>query len=194
MTTPAPNSVGILGGSFDPVHLGHISIAEDALKLMALNEVWFIPTAQSPFKQKPPQASAYHRLRMLKLALRDYEFMDYLDWEIEGPTPSYTIHTVERLKKEFPNTQFFWILGSDMLESLPQWHRFKELRYIIDFIVAERSSFTPPIPDLKLYFIKNRHHPASASEIRQRIKERLPLEDYLPESVINYIRINQLYI
>lgn len=188
--------IGILGGSFDPIHNGHLTIARDAMLQAELDMVFFMPTAQSPLKNHSPIASDSQRYRMIELALQNHPKFDVLDWELVEQGISYTINTAHLLKKNWPHIHFYWIIGSDLLESLFQWKQINELVELIDFIVVQRkggSTETPIIPNLKIQRINNPLCNISSSEIRQRVIEKKPIDELVPIEVRNYILINNIY-
>lgn len=188
--------IGILGGSFDPIHNGHIAIAQDAYLQAALDMVFFMPTAQSPLKAHNPLANDIQRYRMIELALQNQPKFDVLDWELVEQGVSYTINTVHMLKKSWPQIRFYWIIGSDLLESLSQWKQINELVELIEFIVVQRPGSvveTPPIPNLKIQRINNPLCNISSSEIRQMVRAGKPIDELVPIEVKNYILINNIY-
>lgn len=188
--------IGILGGSFDPVHNGHIAIAQDAMLQAGLDMVFFMPTAQSPLKDHAPLASDKERYRMIELALQNHPKFDVLDWELVEQGVSYTINTVHRLKKNWPRIRFYWIIGSDLLESLSQWKQISELVELIEFIVVQRPGRlveTPSIPNLRIQRINNPLCDISSSEIRQRVREGQPIDELVPVEVKNYILVHKIY-
>lgn len=188
--------IGILGGSFDPVHNGHIAMAQDSILQVGLDMVYFMPTSQSPLKGHSPIASALDRYKMIELAISNNPKFEVLDWEILRSDVSYTIDTVKILKKNWPQMNFYWIIGSDLLQSLPQWKEINQLVQLIEFIAVQRStaSFTQPsIPNLKLHFLNNPLYEISSTEIRLALQTHQPIDNVLPIAVKNYILINKLY-
>lgn len=188
--------IGILGGSFDPIHNGHIAIAQDTMLQAELDMVFFMPTSQSPLKAHKPLASDKQRYRMIELALQSHPKFDVLDWELVEQGVSYTINTVHMLKKNWPQIRFCWIIGSDLLESLSQWRQINELAELIEFAVVQREGGmieTPPIRNLRIQRINNPLCNISSSEIRQRVKDGQPIDELVPVEVRNYILIHKIY-
>lgn len=189
--------IGILGGSFDPIHNGHLAIAQDSILQFGLDLAFFMPTAQSPLKNHPPLAPAFARYKMIELAIQNHPKLDVLDWEILREGPSFTIDTVNILKKNWPHTNFYWIIGSDLLQSLPQWKDINQLVQLIEFIVVQRTisihTPPPPIPNLIIHEINNPLYQISSSEIRLALQQNKPIDNLLPLEVKNYILINNLY-
>lgn len=189
--------IGILGGTFDPVHVGHKVIAGDAAELMRLDRLYFIPTAQNPLKSCPPLAAAEHRLAMLELLCAAEESWDILAWEIEAGGKSYTIDTVTRLRNAHAQAQLFWIIGADQVADLARWHRIHELAAMIEFIVFARPGHVidteEPVPGIRIHEVAGRQVGVSATEIRRRLGQRKPVDMYLPNSVSRYIQVHALY-
>lgn len=189
--------IGILGGSFDPIHNGHIAIAQDSILQIGLDMVFFMPTAQSPLKGHHPHVPAPARYKMIELALQHLPKLDVLDWEILREGNSFTIDTAKLLKKNWPNISFYWIIGTDLLQSLPQWKDINQLVQLIEFIVVQRptSIHTPPpyIPNLKIHEINNPLYQISSSEIRLALHQKKPIDNLVPLEIKNYILINHLY-
>lgn len=188
--------IGILGGTFDPIHNGHIAIAQDSMLQAGLDMIYFMPTAQSPLKDHNPIAKASDRYKMIELALKHHPKFDVLDWEILREGVSYTIDTVNMLKKNWPHISFYWIIGSDLLESLPQWKEITQLVQLIEFIVLQRPGSSPPLPPLPNLKILKIHNPPcdiSSSQIRFNIQNKKPINNLVPLEVNNYILINKIY-
>lgn len=188
--------VGILGGSFDPVHNGHLSIARDCIYQAGLDMVYFMPNIRNPLKGEPTVASPQNRYRMLELALQNEPKMDVLDYEITQKHPVYTIQTAKKLKKNWPKVRFFWIIGSDALQTLPYWKEIEQIGSYIEFLLVTRPSYAyklPNIENLSIKAVNNELVCMSASEIRNAFKREQPLEGVLPEAVYTYILVNKLY-
>lgn len=190
--------IGLLGGGFDPIHLGHMAIAKNALKEAGLDGVYFIPAYHSPFKEDRPHVSDEERLRMLRIALEPYPQFEYLDWEIERGKVSYTIDTVRELVYQWPEVRFCWIIGGDLVQSLDKWKEAEKLVNMVEFIVVDRPGYhyDPPknkFKHLNIKRIKGERLSISSTEIRKRLKVGESVEGELDEGVHNYITINRLY-
>jgi nicotinate-nucleotide adenylyltransferase len=131
--------VGILGGTFDPPHLAHLRIAEEALEAFSLDEVWFCPAFDPPHRKEKPKANFEERLHMTSLAVENNPAFKVIDLE-RGESPSYTIITLQKLKKLFPKLNFYLIIGWDSFLELPSWHRYKELIDLAELIVCTRGN------------------------------------------------------
>jgi nicotinate-nucleotide adenylyltransferase len=131
--------VGILGGTFDPPHLAHLRIAEEAREAFSLNEVWFCPAFDPPHRKEKPKADFEERLHMTSLAVANNPAFKVIDIE-RGESPSYTIITLQKLKKLFPQVNFYLIIGWDSFLELPSWHRYQELIDYAELIVCTRGN------------------------------------------------------
>ncbi len=174
--------VGLLGGSFDPVHLGHVGIAREALKQLSLNEVWFI-LANDPNLKDPLVADFLARYDMLKIALATNQEFKICDIEKSLPTPSYTINTVIELKRLNPEIDFYFLIGSDQANQLDKWHRIAELKELVTFKIITRgdSNEGDVVIPLDTY-------PQSSSGFRSGKVE------YLDAKVWQYIVKQELYL
>ena len=132
--------IGILGGSFDPVHMGHLGLAQETYEKFGLNQVLFIPVFQSPHKPRVPLASANHRLAMLRLALKGNACFSISDMEMRREEISYTIDTLNHLEIKFPNSEFFLIIGHDNLLDLDSWKDSRKIMERCHILVASRPS------------------------------------------------------
>ncbi|WP_238554233.1 nicotinate-nucleotide adenylyltransferase [Geomicrobium sp. JCM 19038] len=132
--------VGILGGTFDPPHYGHLVLAEQVLDQTEVNEIWFMPTNVPPHKKNEGMATKEQRLKMAELAIKDQERFIVSDVEFERSGPSYTIDTIAKLHRAYPDDTFFFIIGGDMVNQLEDWYKIEQLKKLVTFIVAERPN------------------------------------------------------
>ena len=176
--------IAVLGGSFDPVHLGHIQMAKKVLMQKLADEVWFMPAQQNPLKERKIQDFDV-RAEMIAAAIKPYRKMKLCTLEKQLPVPSYTIETVKELQKRNPEHEFCWIIGEDQAAQLHLWKEIDELRKRIDFLVFEREGQNSK--DESLIWIKGFEHPASSTKVRQGQFE------YLPKSVLRVILKKGLY-
>jgi nicotinate-nucleotide adenylyltransferase len=188
--------IGLFGGSFDPIHLGHLLVAQAACEECQLSKLFFIPAAQSPFKAAVPLASPAERLRLLRLALAGQSNYVLDDQEIVRGGTSYTIETVREYGRRFPKADLFYLIGADHVPQLPKWREAQELARLIEFLVIPRpgallSSFPEPFRGRPL-----RGFPlgVSASQIRERVRKGLPIDLLVPSTVAQAIHNNRLYI
>jgi len=191
--------IGILGGAFDPVHLGHLILAREAQDALGLERVVFMPGARTPLKGKPPEATDDARLAMLREAVKDRTDWEVCDWEIRRGGVSYSIDTAQHLAARFPDAHRFWIIGADQLARLSAWHRIDELGRLATFAVAVRNGdklvFPADLPPtVKVETLPARRIDISSTEIRDRLRDRLPgPELFLPATVYDLIRTDGLY-
>lgn len=188
--------VGLYGGSFDPVHLGHLLVAQAALEEARLDRVIFIPAAQSPFK--PDRQLSPERLRaaMLRLALAGKTWASVDTQEIDRGGISYTIDTVRSYKASFPKAQFCYLIGADHVPQLPKWREASALAEFLEFLVIPRpgeSEVQFPAP-FRGRYLRGFPLGVSASQVRERVRLGLPVDLLLPGGVEELIRNNALYL
>lgn len=198
-------NVGILGGTFDPVHNGHLIVAEVAREQLNLNEVLFIPAGQPWLKTEYAVTPAEHRLCMLRLALDDTPYFRISEMEIERPGPTYTLDTINALKESLDEAdELFFILGQDNLMQLPQWHKAPDLIQLCYLVAAPRPGVKKPdlkaleaeIPGItkRAMLMKQPLIDISASDIRKRVARGLSVRHLVPEPVNRYIKEHGLYV
>jgi nicotinate-nucleotide adenylyltransferase len=186
--------IGIFGGTFDPVHYGHLIIAERAREQFNLNLVIFVPAGIPPHKKKV-YASPEDRFNMVKIAIMDNPFFKVSDIEIFKKDACYTYNTLKELKKKFPNYEIFLIIGEDSLYDIPNWYKANELVKEVIFLVAKRSeniNFNIKIP-IKYRIIDAPFIDISSTYIRSCIFENKTVKYLTPEGVIEYIKKKGLY-
>jgi len=191
--------IGLLGGSFDPVHNAHLALAQTALVSLALDEIQLIPAGQ-PWQKPTLGATSLHRLKMLELATQGNERITVNPIEIQRTGPTYTIDTLKTLE---PGHDYFWILGADQLKNFCTWQRWSEIADHVQLAVAQRPGSTLAAPDelsdwleahqRKLVFLPFEQLDISASAIRLRLAKQLSARDLLPEVVEQYIHEHGLY-
>lgn len=195
----ARKRIGLLGGSFDPVHIAHVALAKAAQQSLALNEVQLLPAA-NPWQKQSLGADETHRLAMLQLAIKDEPCLTINPIEIERGGATYTYDTVSQLP---PENTYFWILGSDQLQGLPTWHRWQDILQHVELAVAQRpgESMVPP-PKLQnhlkrlgktLHTIEFAPTPLSATLIRERLQHHQSVATLVSPHVERYIQQHQLY-
>jgi nicotinate-nucleotide adenylyltransferase len=187
--------LGLFGGSFDPVHLGHLLVARAAREEAALDRIYFIPTAQSPFKAAATTASGAARLRLLRLALAGDTTAEVDDREIRRGGISFSIDTVRGYGSDFPGAELFYLIGADQTAQLHLWREAAELARLVEFLIIPRpgevlAGLAAPFRGKAL-----RGWPVgvSSSEIRRRIKAGLPVHHLMPSAVAESIQNNRLY-
>lgn len=192
--------LGIFGGSFDPVHLGHLLLAESAREELELEKIVFVPAGQSPLKKNLPYTCAEDRWRMLRLAIEDNPFFFASRVELDREPPSYTIETVDHFRRIYPETDLWLIIGEDNLGDLPRWRECNRLLSLIKIGVGARPGYhQKAIPKELLDFterIKFFSHPEveiSSRVIREKIRRGGSIRYLLPPAVQNYIGRHNLY-
>ncbi|MGD1084132.1 MAG: nicotinate-nucleotide adenylyltransferase [Verrucomicrobiota bacterium] len=188
--------IGLLGGSFDPVHLGHLLVARAALEELGLARLFFIPAAQSPFKPGSAPAPAPLRLQMLRLALAGETACEVDDVEIRRGGVSYTFETLRHYTAKHPGAELFYLVGSDQAALLPQWREAGELARLAEFVVVPRPGQAPAAVPAPFRGRALRGFPMaiSSSEIQARVKAGLPVTHLTPAAVAWAIGNNHLYL
>lgn len=188
--------IGLFGGTFDPVHLGHLLVARAACEELGLERLFFIPAAQSPFKPGVEPAPAAWRLRLLRLALAGEPRYEVDEQEVRRGGISYTIETVRDYAARFPEAELFYLIGGDHLATLPQWREADALARLVQFVVIPRPGQTigPPPPPFRVRALSGFPLALSASQVRARARAGLPLEPLVPAAVAEAIRNNGLYL
>jgi nicotinate-nucleotide adenylyltransferase len=181
--------LGLYGGSFDPIHHGHLILARQALEDLPLDRVIFIPAAESPFKSNHAGASAADRLAMVQLAVQGEPAFSVDPLEMEREAPSYTIDTARTYKTQHPDDFLFFLVGEDHVAALVQWNEFEELNQLIQFAILSRSDLPLEVE----YPVVRRRFDVSATEIRNRVANDLPISYLVPEKVLQYIEERKLY-
>jgi nicotinate-nucleotide adenylyltransferase len=195
MSTKKRMRLGIYGGTFDPVHLGHLILAREALEQLKLEAVLFVPARRSPFKSRAPGASDTQRLAMLRLALKGRDNFWLSRCELDRPAPSYAFDTAAEIREAFPRAKLLWLIGADQLPDLRQWHRARDLRQLVTFALLPRSGEAPRrLPAGVLGLPRPRRVDISATEIRHRVKSHLPIDHLVPAPVAAYIARHRLYL
>ena len=182
--------IGLFGGTFDPVHLGHLLVAQAAREELELERLFFIPAAQSPFKPDSSPTSSAERLRLLRLALAGKSWCEIDEQELQRGGVSYTINTLRDFHQRFPGAKIFYLIGGDHVQKLPAWRDAEELARLAEFVVVPRPGQTE-IPFPKPFHgraLKGFPLGVSASEIRARVKASLPIDHLVPATVAEAIR------
>lgn len=192
-------NIGIMGGTFDPVHVGHLLAAQCALEQAELDEVWFMPASAPPHKKNAPLASAEQRLAMVKLAVEGNPHFRATDIELEKGGTSYTAETVDLLREQYPEHRFAYIIGADMVMYLPKWHRIDDLTAAIGFIGLRRPGYNirlGELPERIRRSVRLAEMPQvdiSSTVIRDRRARGGSIRYLVPERVREYIERNRLY-
>jgi nicotinate-nucleotide adenylyltransferase len=185
----SPSRIGLYGGTFDPIHQGHLHLIEQLFARDLVDELILVPTGQPWLRLSAPIASAEDRLAMAELAVQDLAenirpHVRVSDIEVRRSGPTYTIDTVKELRASTPDAKWFLILGSDAYAGIKKWHRSAELQGMLEILVVARDGEGLNIQAL----------PISASDIRTEIRANRAQIKYLPESVWAYIKERHLYV
>jgi nicotinate-nucleotide adenylyltransferase len=191
--------VGLMGGTFDPIHLGHLLAAETAREACGLDEVWFIPSRTPPLKPGEPHAPGEDRLEMVRLAIAGNPAFRALDLELRRPGVSYSIDTARELRERWRDCLFSYIIGGDRVNDLPRWHRIGELAEIVSFIGVARPGHPVDIgalPEMlrgRVRVIPMPQLDISSSGIRELRREGRSIRYLVPDGVHDFILGKGLY-
>ena len=187
--------IGILGGTFDPVHNGHIYLAKRVCAKLRLDKIIFIPSYLPPHKKGVKVTSAKHRFNMLKLAIHGNKKFKISDMEIRRRGRSYSVETLRRLRKKYgAKAELFFITGSDSLKELGKWKNLEEILNLCNFVVAERPGFNIINLPSGFIFLNINAKDVAATDIRKRLAEGKPAGRLISKKVMSYIAKNKLYI
>lgn len=184
--------IGVLGGAFDPIHIGHLILGQSARDELKLDRVFFVPTFAPAAAHKAITTSFGHRVAMLRLATADNEGFHVSEIEESLPTPTYTVNTLQSLHASRPNAELFFLMGADSLAQVDTWHQPEKLVALARLAVAPRSGYPLtarfPFARIDMPLIE-----VSATVLRQRTQEGFSLRYLVPDPVIAYIDENRLY-
>ncbi len=210
--------IGLLGGTFNPIHCGHLHIAEAVWRNCNLDQVWFIPTATPPHKELAGAISFIHRLAMVEAALTTYPQFYSCDVEGKRGGISYSVETLQELRNIYPQHEFYFIMGFDSFQEIATWKNYPQLFEFAHIVVTARPGFSGSLQETLPVAIADRfcydsdsknllfdngfsltsvaytNHDVSSTEIRQKLAKQLDLIEQVPTAVIDYIRANQLYL
>lgn len=188
--------IGIYGGSFDPVHRGHLLVAQAAREELSLDRLYFVPAASSPFKPDHALAPAALRLRLLRLALAGRPECELDDLEIRRGGVSYSIDTVRIFKERHSGAKLFYLIGTDHASTLGKWKESGELARLAEFVIIPRPGVAEveAPPEFVTHRLLGFPLGVSASQIRERVRRGLPIDQLTPVAVAEAIRNNHLYL
>lgn len=196
MTADIP-AVGLLGGSFDPVHNGHLAIARSFLESPYISELWVLLTPESPHKTDQQLTDYTLRLKMLSLAFQEMEKVTVSDFEQKLPAPYYTSRTVRQLSQTYPQRTFYLCIGGDSFADFTTWHEWEQILSYCDLLVAQRPSSPAMPPDSALeahtHFVDHTPQAVSSSDIRAKVRNDDDIAGYVPREVADFIYNHQLY-
>jgi nicotinate-nucleotide adenylyltransferase len=197
--------IGVLGGTFDPIHNAHIVVAEEAVSSLDLAEVLFIPTAQTPLKEDLPMSAVEHRVQMVRLAIADNPHFKLSTVEIDRPGTSYTVDTISELRDSLgAENELFFIVGWDSLAQLHRWREPARIVKMCSLVAVPRPGYSLPdldslekdVPGLsqKLIVLDKPEIDISSTSIRERVARGLSIDHLVPPPVADYIKQNRLYL
>jgi nicotinate-nucleotide adenylyltransferase len=186
--------IGLFGGSFDPVHHGHLIVAQVAAERLGLDSLRFLPARDQPFKQGRHRTSPEHRSAMLSLAIAGAPGFAVEPTELERPGPSYTIDTLEALRRREPDSEFVLLLGADAASELPAWRHAERIPELARVVVFDRPGSNLSNPAFASQVIEVPAVDISATEIRRRISRGQAIRYWVPDAVAEYIARHRLYL
>jgi len=195
--------VGIMGGTFDPIHFGHLSAAEQARVRFGLERVIFVPNGQPPHKKSYPVTPAEHRYNMVRLAIGSHPDFDTSRMEMDRPGPSYAVDTVRALREELGGgVELYFITGADAIAEILTWRAPEELAESCDFIAVTRpgydlrplQSVTDSLPGARVHLLDAVGVDISSTEVRARVERGESLRYLAPTPVVRYITTHELYV
>ena len=199
--------IGIMGGSFNPIHMGHLMMSEYMRASLGLNKVLFIPTGNAPHKHNYA-VTGEERLKMVELAVADNAYFDTSDLEVLQTKTTYSVDTISALKEIYPDAEFYFFLGSDILQDLKTWKRFDALAKLTQFAVATRpgdGAITKEAIREEIRYLKTTYDAdivlidtplleISSTTLRNRIRQGMSVKYFIPDPVMAYIRKKRFYI
>lgn len=186
--------IGLLGGSFNPVHNGHLIMAETAMKKMNLDEIWFIPVSNHPLKSNHDLLDYNIRIELLNLVLKEMPYFRVFDFKASENSPDYTDIMMMKLYRDFPQLEFFFLIGADLLTEMPRWHNYEWLLNNVNFVIFNR-----PGKEIEHELLKIKNHiilemppqNISSSDIRNQIRQGKDISSLVPEVIL--VRLKSLF-
>jgi nicotinate-nucleotide adenylyltransferase len=186
--------IGILGGTFNPLHIGHLAIAEVAQEKMDLDKVIFVPSSKPPHKRITHLATAKERLEMVRLSIKNNPKFDVSDYEVKKGGKSYTVDTAQYFRKKFgDDVKLFFIVGGDAASQLHTWRNVDEIRQYVSFVVVNRPGHDDCTPEIPHHSITMPGLDIASSYIRRRIVQGKSIKYLVPEEVFRYIEKHNLF-
>lgn len=191
MLQSQPAKICLIGGTFDPIHLGHTYIAAKCQRELGMDKVIFLPCKQSPHKLSKQNAPDHHRLKMCQLATADFPWAEVSDYDLTAPSPSYSWRTAEEFASRYPAAQLYWLMGADQWASIQKWARTDHLASLVKFIVVSRGDDPAHVSGFQNIPLSGAHT-ASATAIRCR-PDSSQATAFLHPDVLRYIKDHHLY-
>lgn len=186
--------IGVLGGTFDPIHIGHLVVASEVRAALSLDTVLLVPTAAQPFKGETSRASAEQRLEMCRLATADDDALQVSDVDVVRGGVTYTVDTLTDLAAQYPGAEFFFIGGADALARIDEWREPERLRTLARFVVVARPGHAMAVPDDQMLVVETPEMGVSSTDVRRRVATGAPWRYLVPVSVAAYIVQHGLYL
>lgn len=197
--------IGVMGGTFDPIHIGHLISAEYAREYIGLDRVLFMPSGIHPFKENSKVTKSSIRVEMTSLAIAENPYFEISRIGVDRKNTNYTIDDIRDLKKEYPNDEIYFIIGTDILDEIEKWKEFNKLTRLCKFIlfdrwgrgeeyISDKISRLELLYDFNVEMIKSPVLEISSTTIRNRIREGLSIKYMLPKAVENYIGKHAIYL
>ncbi len=197
--------IGIMGGTFNPIHFGHLFLAESAYEQVGLDQILFMPSKNPPHKAKPYQVTDQQRVEMIALAIRDNPHFALSTFELERNGYTYTADTLTLLKEEDPEKEYYFIVGADSLFMMHQWYQPQTVFSLCTVVATGRNNVEPEKLSQQAEYLRQQYQAKillldmptiqiASEEIRKRMLEQRSVRYYLPEAVIEYINNNRLYL
>ena len=189
-------NIGLFGGSFNPIHNGHVRLAKALLQEAGLDEVWFMVSPQNPFKQNQQLLDDNKRFRLVQIALKDEPHLKACDFEFNLPKPSYTWNTLQALQEAYPDDQFTILIGGDNWAAFDKWYRYEDILHHYPIVVypregSEITGFEFQVPNIKI--VKTPLINISSTQIRQRIQAGKSVRGLVPTGVAMVLEQEHLY-
>ena len=187
--------IGLLGGSFDPPHNGHLLATSDAFEALSLDRLVFIPASVQPLKADQDAAPSEHRLAMVRLLIGDDERFGVDSVEIDRGGLSYTVETLSAFTAQMPSAELFWLVGADVVRSFAKWREPERITELATVVVLERTDEAPDLASMpgSPRRLATRRVDISSTEVRRRVKEGKSIRGFVPDAVADYIAAERLY-
>ena len=198
--------IGIMGGTFNPIHNGHLMLAERSYRQYVLDQVLVIPNKLPAYKDTDELLDARQRSEMVKLAIQPYSYMQYSDMELRRQGITHTVDTLMELNRQYPDDQFYFILGADSLVHFEEWYQYREILKLAVILCAGRDGLEcekldpirekllSQVPEARIAYLDTPMMEISSTDIRERIAQKEWVMNRIPKPVYQYIMENHLYM